>query len=94
MFSRFPMKNINAKRKTSDKGKRRLLFQIEHAVGGGFKELNSQKLQMEETQHFFGLEKEKQKRFSMGLCAGALILAVFLQQMTEDRVQSAYAHQT
>ena len=102
MFSRFSYEKYKREKdQLLAKEKEDFFFQIEHAGSvEDLKSLIADKLQKEETLHFFGLEMEKQKikkqkriltGFSMGLCAGALILAIFLQQMTEDRVQTAYA---
>ena len=102
MFSRFSYEKYKReKNQLLAKEKEEFFFQIEHAGSiEELKDLITNRLQKEEMLHFFGLEMEKQKikkqkrmltGISMGVCAGAIMLALFLQQTTEHKVQTAYA---
>ena len=102
MFSRFSYEKYKReKNQLLAKEKEEFFFQIEHAQSiEELKDLITNRLQKEEMLHFFGLEMEKQKikkqkrmliGISMGVCAGAIMLALFLQQTTEHKVQTAYA---
>ena len=102
MFSRFSYEKYKREKDNLlKKEKDEFLFRIENAKSvEELKELVSQKLQMEETQHFLGLETEqqkvkKQKRIlaylSIGVCCAAFGLALFLQQSAVNKVQTVYA---
>lgn len=102
MFSRFPYEKYKREKENLlKKEKDEFLFRIENAQSvEDLKELISQKLQMEETQHFFGLEKAQQKMkkqkkilagLSIGIVGAALGLALFLQQSAVNKVQTVYA---
>ncbi|MCQ6281824.1 type VII secretion protein EssB/YukC [Bacillus sp. EB600] len=102
MFSRFSYEKYKREKDNLlKKEKDEFLFRIENAKSVvELKELVSQRLQMEETQHFLGLETEqqkvkKQKRIlaylSIGVCCAAFGLALFLQQSAVNKVQTVYA---
>lgn len=102
MFSRFSYEKYKREKdQLLAKEKEDFFFQIEQARSvEELKNLITEKLQKEEIQHFFGLEREKQKMknqkrifagISIGFCVGAFTFALFLQQTTEHKVQTAYA---
>jgi hypothetical protein len=102
MFSRFSFEKYKREKDNLlKKEKDEFLFRVENADSLlGLKRLISERLRQEETKHFFGLETEKQKMkkqkrilagLSIGICAAAFVLALFLQQSAENKVQTVYA---
>lgn len=102
MFSRFTYEKYKREKDNLlKKEKDEFLFRIENAESVmDLKELISKKLQNEETQHFFGIEVEKnkvkkQKRLlagiSIGICTLALPFGIFLQQSAVNNVHTVYA---
>ncbi|MGZ4160004.1 MAG: type VII secretion protein EssB/YukC [Neobacillus sp.] len=102
MFSRFTYEKYKREKDNLlKKEKDEFLFRIENAESvKDLKELISERLQKEETQHFFEIEVEKhkvkkQKRIlagiSIGICALAFPLALFLQQSAVNNVHTVYA---
>ncbi|MED1469803.1 type VII secretion protein EssB/YukC [Bacillus salipaludis] len=102
MFSRFSYEKYKREKDNLLKREKdEFLFRIENAQSvEDLKELISQRLQWEETNHFLSLETEqhqmkKQKRvvagLSIGICGLAVGLALFLQQSSVNKVKTAYA---
>ncbi|MDR4950465.1 type VII secretion protein EssB/YukC [Neobacillus cucumis] len=102
MFSRFTYEKYKReKNNLLKKEKDEFLFRIENAESViDLKGLISERLRQEETKHFFGLGTEKQRMkkqkrilagLSMVICAGAFVLALFVQQSSVNKIQTAYA---
>ncbi|MCO0599138.1 hypothetical protein NGI46_17140 [Peribacillus butanolivorans] len=102
MFSRFSYEKYKREKEyLLKKEKDEFFFRIENAGSvEDLKELIANKLQEEETLHFFGLEVEKQKikkqkkiltGISIGISAAVFTLALFLQQMAVKEAETVYA---
>lgn len=102
MFSRFTFEKYRReKNHLLKKEEDEFFFRIEKATSvEDLKQLIANRLQEEETQHFFVFEKEKQKikkqkrilsGISIGICAVAFTLALFLQKMAVHKVETVYA---
>jgi hypothetical protein len=102
MFSRFSYEKYKREKDhLLKKEEDEFFFRIENAGSvEDLKELIVKRFQEEETLHFFELEAEKQKikkqkriltGIFIGVCAMAFTLALFLQQMAVNEVETVYA---